>query len=362
MENLVNNQLLFEKFSNKKVFITGHTGFKGTWLSALLYKLNAKVKGYALSPKTNQNLFDIVNENERICESIIHDIRDIGKLREELLVFKPDYIFHLAAQPLVRYSYKEPVETFEVNAMGTTYLLDAIRFLEGKCTIIIITTDKVYHNNESEKAYHEEDQLGGYDPYSSSKAMAELVTNSYRNSYFNPDHFDTHQKSVATARAGNVIGGGDWSDDRIIPDIIKALSSDEPIVVRNPNSVRPWQHVLEPLCGYLLLAAKLAEDPKGISGAWNFGPWPEDQLTVLELVNMAISSWGSGSIQVNREAAAAHEAGLLKLNISKAVKSLSWKPILNAETAINWTLDWYKQGVVNRKKYTFHQIEEYLTK
>ena len=360
MENLVNRRFLLEKFSNKNVFVTGHTGFKGSWLLCILKQLGAKVKGYALAPETDENLYCIVNDEGTLCESILRDIRDGEGLKEEILSFQPDFIFHLAAQPLVRYSFKEPLETFEVNTMGTANLLDALRSLQKKCSVVVVTTDKVYLNIESHMAYTESDRLGGFDPYSTSKAMAELVTSSYRDSFFNIKGVDEHQKSICTARAGNVIGGGDWSKDRIIPDIVAALAAGNAVQVRNPDAIRPWQHVLEPLFGYLLLVAHLSDSPKEFSGAWNFGPMPGDQLTVAELVNKAIFAWGSGEMTIIKDLTAVHEAGLLKLDIGKAIKCLSWKPLLDADTAVQWTIDWYKQDEKGRKEFTYQQIDQYM--
>lgn len=361
MENLVNRTYLEKKFGNKTVLVTGHTGFKGSWLICLLQQLKANVIGYALHPHKPENLYDIINEDKPICRSIIHDIRDKERLKKEIHEIQPDFIFHLAAQPLVRYSYQEPIETFEVNVMGTAYLLDALRTMEKKCTVIIITTDKVYQNKETPLAYCEEDNLGGYDPYSSSKAMAELLTISYRDSYFNIECIDTHNKGIATARAGNVIGGGDWSKDRIVTDIVAALHAGSNIKVRNPDAVRPWQFVLEPLFGYLLLAARVDDEPKKYFGAWNFGPVPEDQLTVSALVDKAILAWGGGSMEIANEIKKVHEAGLLRLDITKAKSLLSWKPLLNSELAIQWTIEWYKQKKVDRRKYTYQQIDQYLS-
>ncbi len=235
-------------FKNKKVFLTGHTGFKGAWMCVWLTMLGAKVKGYALKPE-KQSLYGLIKSKIKI-ESVIADIRDQNRLRNELLAFDPDFVFHFAAQALVRRSYKFPVETFETNVTGTVNVLDALRYLKKKCVCVIVTTDKVYENIEADYAYKESDKLGGYDPYSASKAAAEIAVNSYRLSFFNPEDFKKHKKSVATARAGNVIGGGDFAEDRIMPDIFRALSSEKPVVLRNPNAVRPWQHVLEPLHGY----------------------------------------------------------------------------------------------------------------
>ena len=328
-------------YSGKRVLLTGHTGFKGSWLIKILSDVGAVLMGYALAPENEINLYTEINGNS-FCESVISDLRDKEALKKAVLDFQPDFIFHLAAQPLVRLSYEIPIETFEVNAIGTANLLDAIRLLDKKCNIIIITTDKVYHNNEIDYAYKETDRLGGYDPYSASKACCELVIDSYKNSFFNSAKYDQHQKAIAVGRAGNVIGGGDWSKDRLIPDIAKALSANKEVVIRNPKAVRPWQHVIEPLFGYLELGTKLNNDPKGSSQVYNFGPNPSDVLSVEEMVIKSIENWGTGSYKSLIDVNSPHEAGLLKLDISKALKDLNWKPVLNAQNAVERTINWYK--------------------
>jgi CDP-glucose 4,6-dehydratase len=340
-------------YKNKKVFLTGHTGFKGAWLLARLYQLGASVKGYALEPLTKQDLFYSI-KGETICESVIADIRDKERLKKEILDFQPDFIFHLAAQPLVRLSYEIPVETFDVNVLGTANLLDAVRFLDKPCNIVCITTDKVYENKEWHYPYRENDRLGGYDPYSASKAAAEIAVSSYRSSFFNPKEYDKHQKSVAVARAGNVIGGGDWSKDRIIPDIVRALNDKKPIVVRNPNAVRPWQHVLEPLSGYLLLGVKMIENAIKYADAYNFGPYLEDTLTVENLVKIAIQQYGYGHYETPTQTNQPHEAGLLKLDINKAINELDWRPKWSANKAIEKTINWYLN-----KENVYEQIGDY---
>ena len=347
-------------YKGKKVLLTGHTGFKGSWLLGWLHQLGAIVKGYALAPLHKNDLYCLLN-GDKLCESVIADLRDGEKLLAVIKEFQPDFIFHLAAQPLVRRSYKTPAYTFEVNTGGAVNLLDALRSLEKKCTTVIITTDKVYENREINYAYQESDKLGGYDPYSASKAAAEIVVSSYRNSFFNPDTFNEHGKAVATARAGNVIGGGDRSEDRIIPDIIRAFEKNEPIVVRNPKAVRPWQHVLEPIGGYLLLGAAMEKDPVAYSEAWNFGPNNDDVLTVREVVESAIKEWGSGSYETPSLSSQPHEAGLLKLDISKTVKRLDWKPKMNSSEAISGTMRWYKQVKTGQDaiNFTYQQIAQY---
>ena len=346
-------------YKGKKVFITGHTGFKGSWLMACLQQAGAVVKGYALAPEYD-GLFNLI-EPLQIAESIIADIRDKARLQKEINSFQPDFVFHLAAQPLVRRSYEIPAETFEVNVTGTANLLEAVSRLTSKCTVVVITTDKVYENKEQDILYKEEDTLGGYDPYSASKACTELVVNAFRNSFFNLDSYAVHQKAIASARAGNVIGGGDWSKDRIIPDIIRSLQNKEDINVRNPSAVRPWQHVLEPLNGYLLLGASLDADSNLYSKSYNFGPLPQDHLSVKELVEAAISNWGGGHWVDGSAGTQVHEAGLLKLDISRAKKELGWRPKLSASEAIEWTISWYKTPMQEQANYSFQQIKEYFT-
>lgn len=358
MENLVDNKTIQSYYNGKKVFVTGHTGFKGAWLMAWLHQLGAVVKGYALAPEYSECLFNTL-EPLNLVQSVIADIRNKEKLKEEIISFQPDYIFHLAAQPLVRRSYQIPSETFDVNAVGTANVLEAVSQLPGKCSVIIITTDKVYENKEQDILYNESDVLGGYDPYSASKACTEIVVNSFRNSFFNIEKIDQHKKGIVSVRAGNVIGGGDFSEDRIIPDIIKALRSKRTIEVRNPSAVRPWQHVLEPLGGYLLLGGLLNEEPAKYTGAYNFGPNPADHLTVKELAEMAIKVWGSGEWKDTSDPRQVHEANLLKLDISKAKENLNWQPKLNASAAIEWTIQWYTK-TADVADFTFKQINDYM--
>ncbi|MEO8820016.1 MAG: CDP-glucose 4,6-dehydratase [Ginsengibacter sp.] len=357
MENVVAQNFIFESFRNKKIFITGHTGFKGSWLISILKKFDAEIKGYSLNPVYSKNLFSILNDDGLLCNSIIHDIRDENKIEEEIVNFEPDFIFHLAAQSLVRYSYEYPLETFQINTGGTANVLNACRNLSKKCAVIIITSDKVYKNIEQEYAYREDDRLGGYDPYSASKAAAEIVIDSYRSSYFNIENGVKPNVVISSARAGNVIGGGDWAKDRIIPDIINALENRKDIIIRNPNSIRPWQHVLDPLMGYLMLAANLYNNPEKFSGAWNFGPYSQDTFSVRELVERIIKLWGGGNYKISDEEGP-HEANLLKLNIDKSVNVLGWKPLLSGEKSIEWAISWYKQPLEKRKEFTFQQIQK----
>lgn len=328
-------------YSGKKVFVTGHTGFKGSWLLYWLSSLGAEVKGYALQPDHDDALYYAIG-GDKLCESVISTILDKQKVQTEILRFQPDFIFHLAAQPLVRLSYDKPSDTMAINALGTAFVLDAMRLLEKSCVGVMITTDKVYENREWVYPYRENEALGGYDPYSASKACAELIINSYRSSFFNPNDYSIHAKAVASARAGNVIGGGDWAKDRIIPDIVRALKHNEAVIVRNPLAVRPWQHVLEPLAGYLELGARLLENPVTFSEAWNFGPYAEDNKTVEELVKQALRIWGRGEYSKPLLTGQPHEAGLLKLDINKAISSMLWRPRMKSEEAIAMTIGWYK--------------------
>jgi CDP-glucose 4,6-dehydratase len=353
---------ILNTYKNKKVFLTGHTGFKGSWLLSWLHKLGANVKGYALTPENENDLYNLI-EGEKLCHSIIDDIRNKEKLKQEILSFEPDFIFHLAAQPLVRLSYKLPIDTFNINSIGTANVLEAVRALKKPCSIVLITTDKVYENKEWIYPYRESDRLGGYDPYSASKACAELIISSYKNSFFHTSDFSKHLKGIAVGRAGNVIGGGDWAVDRIVPDVIKALSQDKEIIVRNPNAIRPWQHVIEPISGYLSLGVKLAENPQKFSNAYNFGPNIEDNLTVEELVKIAIKVYGKGEYVIPVLENQPHEAGLLKLDTSKASEELNWKPKYNSVKAIELSIDWYKTFFEDRgmiATYTKNQITNFF--
>lgn len=347
-------------YNDKRIFITGHTGFKGAWLMACLNHAGAILKGYALEPEYD-GLFNHFKKHG-IGETVIADIRDKARLQKEINAFQPDFVFHLAAQPLVRRSYEIPAETFEVNVIGTANLLEVISKLEKKCTTVVVTTDKVYTNKELDILYNEEDALGGYDPYSASKACTELVVDSFRNSFFNTQNFKHHQKALASARAGNVIGGGDWSKDRIVPDIVRSLQTNRSIEVRNPLAVRPWQHVLEPVCGYLQLGILLDSIPEKYSKAYNFGPLPSDHFTVKQLVENSIKCWGAGNWEDKSTTDQPHEAGLLKLDISLAKKELQWEPKLSGAEAIAWTIDWYQQAENNQLEFSMEQIKNYFVK
>lgn len=336
-------------YKGKKVFVTGHTGFKGTWLMHMLNQFGSITEGYALEPEVG-GFFELT-ECENICQHFEGDIRDEQLLKKRILAFEPDLIFHLAAQPLVIDSYDNPVYTFEVNLMGTVYLLNAVRDLKKRCTIIVITTDKVYEDQRLTKPYKEEDKLGGFDPYSTSKTTVEFAVNSYRNSFFNIANFDNHGKSLVTARAGNVIGGGDFSSNRIIPDIVKSLLLDKEVKLRNPNSIRPWQHVLDALFGYTTLAKIIYDNPKDkvLNSAWNFGPYHEDIFTVEDLTKKAIGYWGTGTYSTETNSNSPKETDLLKLDASKAHELLDWAPKWLADMAIEHTIEWYK-SVVKEKQ------------
>jgi CDP-glucose 4,6-dehydratase len=351
-----------EFYNNKKILITGHTGFKGAWLTLFLHHLGAKICGISLDPKTKDDFF-VVNEIDHLCDSFISNILDFNFLKQKIDEFQPDVIFHLAAQPLVRYSYINPLETFQTNVIGTANLLEALKVINTKCAVVVITTDKVYENKEWQYPYREIDRLGGKDPYSASKACTELTVSSFRHSFYHPDKIEQHGIAIATARAGNVIGGGDWSEDRLLPDIIKSISSEKTIIIRNPSAIRPWQHVLEPLYGYLLLAMNLYNAPNKFSSEWNFGPYPDDVKNVKEVVETAISILGKGTYEVNVEKNAMHEATLLRLDISKVINELQWRPMLQTNEAIKWTIEWYKEFFQNKnniKKYSSDSILNYL--
>lgn len=347
-------------YESKKVFLTGHTGFKGAWMLVLLRSVGADVRGYSLAPE-EPSLYQKI-DGDTLCDSVIGDLNDLQDLEQQIENFQPDFVFHFAAQSLVRRSYTLPIETFQTNVMGTAHLLEAVRKVKGKCDVVVITTDKVYDNLEIDYSYKEDDKLGGFDPYSSSKAGAEIVSASYSKSFFNIDEHAAHQTAIATARSGNVIGGGDYCEDRIIPDIIRALEAGKAVSVRNPAAVRPWQHVLEPLGGYLLLGAKLSEDPNQFASSYNFGPNMGDDLPVEELVKIALDKWGSGEYVKPDTKGEPHEAGLLKLDISKAMLELDWNPKLNSEEAIGLTIDWYKNSGSEALKYCEKQINGYFSK
>lgn len=360
MEKVVTAEYLRKVFKGKRVLLTGHTGFKGAWMLQILHWLGADVKGYALEPEKSKDLYNEINGDEFCYSSVIEDLRDSRKLHGEMIRFEPHFVFHLAAQSLVRRSYEQPADTFMVNTQGTAHVLDALRGISAPCIALMITTDKVYENPERGTAFKEDDKLGGYDPYSASKAAAEIVIESYQRSFFNPANFEEHQKSVASVRAGNVIGGGDFADDRIIPDIVRALEFDQPVGLRNPLSVRPWQHVLEPLGAYLMLAAKMSEQPDRYTTAFNFGPNENDMLTVEDLTKIFIERFGRGNYENKQQAGAPHEAKLLLLDSSKAKVTIGWQPQLDAKTSIEWTADWYADREHTAHEKCMMQIEKYF--
>jgi CDP-glucose 4,6-dehydratase len=341
----------------KRVLITGHTGFKGGWLSLWLQHLGAEVIGYALQPPTNPSLFEAANLEKHIT-SIRGNILDRESLADTFEEYKPEIVFHLAAQPIVRKSYTEPIDTFNTNIMGTVNLLDVVRTSKNVKVVVNVTSDKCYENKEWAWGYRETEPMGGHDPYSCSKGCSELITNSFRKSFFSEEN-----TYLASARAGNVIGGGDWAEDRLVPDIMKSLSNNQFPVIRNPYAIRPWQHVLEPLSGYMLLAEKLWNGGQKYAEGWNFGPENENIITVSELLNKLMNQWG-----INDEAACAlddsvqpHEAQLLKLDSSKAKYRLNWSQTLTLDQTLGWTVDWY-QAFMNHAdmyKFTMSQIEAY---
>ncbi len=341
-------------YRNKKVFISGHTGFKGAWLSKILLNLNANVTGYALNPNTEPNLFDICKLDEEI-DSIIGDIRDIDKLSKTIHEAKPDIVFHLAAQPLVRDSYKNPRYTYETNVMGTVNILEAVRSTPSVKSFLNITTDKVYRNNEWCWGYREDEYLDGFDPYSNSKSCSELVTATYKRSFF-----ENNGVSVSTARAGNVIGGGDFATDRIIPDCVRAAQTNNLVILRNPNSIRPYQHVLEPLFAYILIAQKQYEDKK-LADNYNVGPSEKDCVTTSELVSLFCNKWQDNLRWKSKSDSGPHEANFLKLDCSKIKNKLGWVPKFNIENTIEKTTEWYKAYLDNEEvsKLMENQIKEY---
>ena len=329
-------------YKDKRVLVTGHTGFKGSWLSIWLHELGAEVVGVGLDPYSEKDNFVLSGIGKKIKADIRADIRDGEKMKEIFKQYQPEIVFHLAAQPLVRLSYEIPVETYQTNVMGTINIMEAIRATESVKVGVLITTDKCYDNKEQMRGYKEDDPFGGYDPYSSSTGACEIAIQSWRRSFFNPeDYGKKHHVSLASVRAGNVIGGGDWAKDRIIPDCIRALEAGKPIEIRSPKAVRPWEHVLEPLSGYMLLAQKMWEHPTEYCEGWNFGPEQESVLTVWEVATAMIENFGYGELKDVSDPKALHEANLLMLDITKAKTHLGWKPRLDAKQTAILTSDWY---------------------
>lgn len=349
-------------WDGKRVFITGHTGFKGSWISLWLQSMGAIVHGYSLPAPTNPSLFEVAGVAGGM-ESEFGDIRDYPQLFQSIDKFRPDIIFHMAAQPLVRLSYLEPVETYSTNVMGTVHLLEAVRHTQGVKAVVNITSDKCYDNKEWVWSYRENEAMGGYDPYSNSKGCAELVTSAYRNSYFNPNSYHKHGVAVATVRAGNVIGGGDWALDRIVPDILKAFEQAQPVIIRNPHAIRPWQHVLEPLSGYLLLAQNLFINGAEYADAWNFGPNESDATPVSEIVEQMVSLWGEGAAWLLDGGEHPHEANYLKLDCSKAKMKLQWQPRWDLNTTLSRIIKWHKAWLNkdDMNAYCIQEINEYMS-
>jgi CDP-glucose 4,6-dehydratase len=345
---------------SKRVFLTGHTGFKGSWLALWLQSLGADVTGYALQPPTDPSLFDTARVGEGM-KSVIADIRDMPALQHALLDARPEIVIHMAAQPLVRLSYQNPVETYATNVMGTVHLLEAVRQTPGVKAVVNITTDKCYENREWVWGYRENEPMGGYDPYSNSKGCAELVSAAFRSSFFNSSAYAQHGVAIATVRAGNVIGGGDWAQDRLIPDILAAFEVSQPARIRNPHAIRPWQHVLEPLRGYLNLAERLYQHGPDYAEGWNFGPNDEDAKPVGWIVEQMAALWGPGATWQVDAGEHPHEAAYLKLDISKARSRLNWHPALSLKQALQLIVDWSqaRSSGVDMQQFTSAQIKSY---
>lgn len=354
MEDVVN------PWKGRRVFLTGHTGFKGGWLALWLAGSGAQIRGYALDPVSEPNLFTAASVAD-VLDDVRGDIRDYAKLEASMAEFSPDVVFHLAAQPLVRRSYADPLGTYTANVIGTAHVMEAVRKIPSVRAVVCVTTDKCYQNQEWVWPYRETDRLGGYDPYSSSKACAEIVTAAYRSSFFAVERLDERHVAVATARAGNVIGGGDWSEDRLIPDLIRGFQSRQPVLIRNPKSIRPWQHVLEPLYGYILLAEKMLTCPARFSDAFNFGPNEEDAWSVEQIASKMASLRGNGASWKCDSDATVHEAATLRLDASKARLDLGWHPRLRIEKALEWTAEWYRlwENRADMREETRAQIAAY---
>jgi len=351
------DQLFGSIYSGKRVLITGHTGFKGSWLAYWLSQMGANVIGYSLEAPSEPNHISLLNLN---IISIIGDIRDLEHLNETFATYKPEIVFHLAAQPLVRLSYENPLETYEINVMGTLKVFEACR-VNGVKAIVNITSDKAYENREWVWGYRENDPMGGYDPYSSSKGCADILASSYRSSYFNPNEYKkSHNTLLATCRAGNVIGGGDWAKDRLMTDIMLSVSQGKKVSIRNPNATRPWQHVLEPLSGYLVIGQKLLEERVEFAEAWNFGPSDERSITVEEVVSHVKKHWDKIDYEITHDPNQPHEANLLKLDCSKAHIRLKWKDVWESEITFEKTVLWYKNFYENNAIDTIDDLKQYI--
>jgi len=348
-------------FEDKKVLITGHTGFIGSWLSIMLNELSAKVIGYSLPPYTNKDNFIVSNLEQKLVH-IIGDVRDFNKVKEVFNKYKPDIVFHLAAQPIVRMSYEIPKDTYDINIGGTVNIFEAFRTLESCKILINFTTDKIYENLELDRGYHEKDRIGGYDPYSSSKACSDLITSAYRTSFFN-NNLNNNSKCVSSVRCGNIIGGGDWQQDRLIPDCMKAILKNQEIGLRNPHSVRPWQHVFEPLRGMLMLTIKMWEENNKFSDAWNFGPLKDVAYSTKDIVEKIITWFGKGGYKIlmDQSSDELHETKQLLLDSTKANKLLGWLPILTIDETIDYSCKWYANEKIDYN-YNVEQVNNYVDK
>ncbi|MBE5202623.1 CDP-glucose 4,6-dehydratase [Pectobacterium sp. FL60-S17] len=348
-------------WQGKKVFVTGHTGFKGSWLCLWLQSMGAEVKGYALEAPTTPSIYQSACVEEGMS-SEIGDIRDYQKMEDSIRAFGPEIVFHMAAQPLVRLSYDIPVDTYATNVMGTVHLLEAVRKIGGVKAVVNITSDKCYENKEWVWGYRENEPMGGYDPYSNSKGCAELVAAAYRQSYFNADKYQEHGCALASVRAGNVIGGGDWALDRLIPDILKAFEEQRPVLIRSPHAIRPWQHVLEPLSGYLCIAQALYLNGTAYAEGWNFGPLDDDAQPVQWIVEKMVSAWGDDASWVLDDGYHPHEAHYLKLDCSKAKTRLNWTPVWRLEETLNRIVAWHKAWLAgaDMRQITLHEIHDYM--
>lgn len=350
-------------YKGKRVLVTGHTGFKGSWLSIWLNELGAEVVGIAQDPFSEKGNFVLSRVGDKILADVRADIRDLSRMKEIFQEYQPEIVFHLAAQPLVRLSYDMPVETYETNVLGSINIMEAIRATSSVKVGVMITTDKCYENKEQIWGYREDEPMGGYDPYSSSKGCCELAISSWRRSFFNPEDYEKHGKSIASVRAGNVIGGGDWAKDRIIPDCIRALEKGLPIEIRSPHSIRPWQHVLEPLSGYMLLAQKMWGHPTDFCEGWNFGPRMESVTTVWDVASKIVKNYGEGELRDISDPNDLHEAKLLMLDITKAQIKLGWTPRMNIDQCISLVVDWYKKYKDSQDVYVLcvEEINKYLS-
>lgn len=344
-------------WKNRRVLITGHTGFKGAWLSLWLQTLQANLCGIALEPPTTPNLFSLAGVEKKM-QSHLADIRDLNNTQKIIDDFQPEIIIHMAAQPLVRYSYQNPVETYATNVMGTVHILESAKSCPSVKAVVNVTSDKCYENKERIEGYRENERLGGRDPYSNSKACAELITSAYHHSFYKKLH-----KGLASARSGNVIGGGDWSSDRLMVDIIKSIIAEKPVIIRNPEAIRPWQHVLESLHGYLLLTEKLFYDIEKYSSAWNFGPYQQDSVTVENMVKKILLAWGrkNAGYVIEQDHHDLHEMTLLQLDITKATTQLNWRPQLSLDASVQWVCEWYQAWIDKKELYQFtlKQIQDY---